>query len=303
MKKLGAVAIIIIVAILNFLISGALPQIQSNVSNLASDGLNVIQYLDDMFKVNISGGLSSVFMGVGTSLLMLGFIKKGFETYISYTDGDPDSNPLHLLVLFGKALIVLLCFDTVYNWIVSVITSLSSQALTTIRNASNTNWTDWAKAMYVQDNGANILGGVLVLIFCVIYYVAYFSVVKNGVEIFILKLGMPVACVGLLNADKGIFKNYMMSFIKAFVTILVKMILLQISVSIITVSASIGGARQDDLFTKCFGLLIGIACASLALSTPKLLAEFMVPSSGGGSVVNKAYYTANAASKVINAVK
>lgn len=300
---MGAVAVIILVAVLNVLISSALPQIQGNISNLANDGLNVIKYLNDIFKVNISGGLSAIFMGVGTSLLMLGFIKKGFETYISYTDGDPDSNPLHLLVLFGKAMIVLLCFDTVYNWIVSIITGLSSQALDTIRNASNTNWADWAKSMYAQDNGANLLGGVLVLIFCVLYYIAYFGVVKNGVEIFVLKLGMPIACVGLLNADKGIFKNYMMSFVKAFVTILVKMILLQMAVSIITVNASVGGARQDDIFSKCFGLLIGISCASLALSTPKLLAEFMVPSSGGGSIVNKAYYAANFAGKVAKAVK
>ncbi len=295
---MGVIAIIILVAILNLVLISTLPAIGQSVVGLSSDAFNVVGFLDSKLNTNLSSGLSSVITSVAVSLLCLGFLKKGFETYIAYTDGDPDSNPLQLLTLFCKAIAILFGFDAIYNWMTVIIQNICAQALSTIRISTNTDWTSFTNSFLCGDDGANLLGGILALIFAVLYFITYFSVIKSGVEIFVLKIGMPLACIGLLNADKGIFKNYMMSFTKAFVTILVKIILLQIGFSVITVSSASGGTNGADFFTNCFGLIVGIACTSLSLSTPKLLAEFMIPSSGGGNFSSKAYYAINMLRKV-----
>jgi len=247
----------------------------------------------------VDSGLSTIFMSVGISLLTLGFIKKGFETYILYTDGDPDSDPIQLFTLLCKAIAVLCGFDAIYKWLAYIVTKLTTDSLTAIRVATGTDFISIVDTLKCADNGTNIMLTVLGIIFGVLYFILYFSVIKNSVEIFVLKIGLPIACIGLLHADKGIFKNYMMSLMKAFVTILVKIILTQIGFSMVLVGGAISNKLDGDIFTNGLALIIGIVCISLALSSPKLLAElFMIPSGGGSGIAGKAYHITSLVSRI-----
>ena len=284
---MAAIGLIILAAILNLCLMAVLGGIGNSLSNLPNVAFGVVDYIGDIIGSRAVGStITALFAGVGISLLILGFIKKGFETYITYTDGDPDSDPLQLVMLFFKATAILLGFDAIYNWLAYITTSLTTQALQAVRIASGTDFNNVADAFKCTDTGTNLLFCVFGLIFGVLYFVVYFSIVKNAVEIFVLKLGMPIACIGLLNADKGIFKSYMMSFIKAFVTIFVKIFLTQLGFSVMMMSTTTGtsGALGSGggFLEGCYGLIIGICCVSLAISSPKLLSEFMVPSGGGG---------------------
>lgn len=108
-----------------------------------------------------------------------------------------------------------------------------------------------------------------------------------GINMMILNIGMPLACTGLLDNDKGMFKNYFMTYVKTFLTVLIQVVLSKLGLYIIVTSAGIGNIVSGNFdLVKMF---LGLACLTTALSTPKLLAEFLVPSGPGGSAMSKIY--------------
>ena len=65
------------------------------------------------------------------------------------------------------------------------------------------------------------------------------------------------------------------------------MVLSKLGLYIIVTSAGIGNIVSGNFdLVKMF---LGLACLTTALSTPKLLAEFLVPSGPGGGAMSKIY--------------
>ena len=53
----------------------------------------------------------------------------------------------------------------------------------------------------------------------------------RGLEMLILRIGLPIACAGLLDSDKGVFAPYMKKFFQSTVTIIVQIALVKLSVT------------------------------------------------------------------------
>ena len=64
--------------------------------------------------------LFEILLGFGVSLIILKFLKKGFECYVMWTDGDPDSEPIQLIIRFVQAIAVAVCFPVMYGWLPSM---------------------------------------------------------------------------------------------------------------------------------------------------------------------------------------
>lgn len=77
---------------------------------------------------------------------------------------------------------------------------------------------------------------------------------------FILKLGFPLACIGLFDSNKGVFTPYIKKFFQSIVTVIVQMTLAKIVILLIL---------SDQLINATAVLLV-------ALRIPKFLAEFML---------------------------
>ena len=92
----------------------------------------------------------------------------------------------------------------------------------------------------------------------------------RGVEIMILRIGLPLACTGLLDNDKGVFKTYLTKFFQSTVAVMVQISLCKLGV---------GMMMNVGINLNVFW---GIACLVLAIKTPRFLSEFMVPTGGGG---------------------
>lgn len=56
------------------------------------------------------GGLYNAIYTFAIAVLIVLFIKKMIETYLAWSSGDPDNNPLNILIGFLKAMIVMICF-------------------------------------------------------------------------------------------------------------------------------------------------------------------------------------------------
>jgi hypothetical protein len=216
--------------------------------------------------------LFSLFFGFGVSLIVLKFLYKGFNVYIGWSDGDPDLDPLSLVTNFLRAMAVALCFSILYDALVTVTSSMIDQTIGVIG--------DLYAQQSVVDTIVNLISGsifmaltALILIVC--YLILWIQFMMRGVEMFVMRVGVPIACVGLIDNDKGVFAPYVKKFFMNAATVLIQIALVKLSFTIATLG----------------NLFYALGVAFVAMKTPKFLQEFMLQAGGaGGSVVNTIYH-------------
>lgn len=265
------ILVLLIVAVLN----GAVAFIDEMLSDLVPMTLNADQYMIAVGGGSMVSVLFDILLGFGVSLIILKFLKKGFECYVMWTDGDPDVEPTHLVIRFIQAIAVAVCFPVMYGWLAEITQNLTDELMAAIGAATNYDWQAWV-------NGISSLGlvtAIFGLIFVVCYFVLYFQFLMRGLEIMILRIGLPLACVGLLDNDKGVFKTYINKFFQSTLAVVVQICLCKLGVGMMM---NIGVNMN---------IFWGIACIVLAIKTPRFLSEFMVPTGGGAGVINNVYHS------------
>lgn len=277
------ILVLLIVAVLN----GAVAFIDSMLTDLVPMTLYADRYMTASSGGNMVEVLFQILLGFGVSLIVLKFLKKGFECYVLWTDGDPDSEPTQLIIRFVEAIAIAVCFPVLYGWLADVTESLTNQLITAIGASTNYGWQAWVDGLA----SAGIVTAIFGLIFVICYFILYFQFLMRGVEIMILRIGLPLACSGLLDNDKGVFKTYITKFFQSMAAVMV-----QISLCKLGVGMMMNLGMNLNLFW-------GIACLVLAIKTPRFLSEFMVPTSGGGGMVNNIYHSVRLAGMIKNLTK
>ena len=254
----------ILTGLISSIIGGA-----DNVINSAFNGLidmcfNAENYITSNFGSTVISfsNLKALILSLSISLIVLKFLKKGFDMYILWTDGESDTPPLTYIVYFIRAIVVAICFSILYDWVIDIAKSFGESILSAMNLESEITLTTTI---------ANIATGglftaIVALIAMILLFVLYIQFLMRSLEMFVLKLGFPLACVGLVNPDGGVFKSYSEKLIKSVLTVLVQIILCKIAIVLI-------------FNVK---LLFGIAAIIMAIKTPKFLQEFMLGGGTGG---------------------
>ena len=244
------------------LIGGVDGAINSAFNNLMNTCFNAEYELTHILGTEVLSleNLKLLIFSFALSLVILKFIKKGFDIYILWTEGEADTPPLTFIIYFIRAIIVLLCSTLLYDWLVSVVQGFGQDMLETL-NVSQT--MDITEQM-VDLAGAGLFSAIMALIALILLFVLWVQFIIRGVEIFVLKLGFPLACVGLINADGGVFTQYIGKLFKSMLTVLVQIFCCKLALLLIFSGQ----------------LIYAIAMIILAIKTPKMLQEFML---GGGS--------------------
>lgn len=277
------ILVLLIVAALN----GAVAYMDAMLQDLIPMTLYADRYMTAVSGTNIVEVLFDIVLGFGVSLIILKFLKKGFSCYVLWTDGDPDTDPTALILRFIEAMVVAVSFPVMYGWIAQITEELTGQILSAVGGSTDYNWQAWA-------NGFASLGittAVFGLIFVICYFMLYFQFLMRGLEILILRIGMPMACVGLLDNDKGVFKQYMNKFWQSTLAVLIQICLCKLGVGMMM---NIGVNMN---------LFWGLACMILAIKTPSFLREFLLTTGGGGGVINNVYHSVRLAGMVRNIAK
>ena len=216
------ILVLLIVAVLN----GAIVYIDEMLQELVPMTLYADQYMLAANGGSMVDVLFDIMLGFGISLIILKFLKKGFECYVMWTDGDPDSEPVGLVVRFMQAMVVAVCFPVMYGWMGEIAEDLIDQLMTAIGASTEYDWQTWV-------NGISTLGlttAIFGLIFIICYFMLYFQFLMRGLEIMILRIGMPMACVGLLDNDKGVFKTYINKFFQSTLAVVIQICLCKLGV-------------------------------------------------------------------------
>jgi hypothetical protein len=258
----------LIVALLN----GSIAYINNLLTDIVPMTLYAEQYMTVVSSVNLAETLFDIIFGFGISLIILKFLKKGFETYVMWTDGDADEEPLYLLTNFFRALAVAICFPTIYGWLGSIVEDMTNKLLIAIGAATSYDWQAWVNGI----SSLGIVTAIFGLIFIICYFMLYFQFLMRGLEILILRIGVPLACVGLLDNDKGVFKTYINKFFQSTLAVVIQISLAKLGVGLML---------NMHIFW-------GVACMVLAIRTPRFLQDFLITTGGGGTgVINNVYHS------------
>ena len=157
-----------------------------------------------------------------------------------------------------------------------------NQLLTGVGAATNYSWQAWVDGMA----SLGLVTAIFGLIFVICYFILYFQFLMRGLEIMILRIGIPLACVGLLDNDKGVFRNYMMKFFQSTLAVVI-----QISLCKLGIGMMLNVGINMNIFW-------GLACLVLAIKTPSFLRDFLLVNSGGGGVINNVYHSVRLAGMV-----
>lgn len=216
-------------------------------------------------------------------LIVIKFLFKGFKIYILWRDGDADSSPQDMLIGVAQAAIVMVSFPFLYNIMADVTIYFAKSIMQAMGTYETINFTT------IFTPGLGVVYLVIVLIYAIMFLILWIKLIARGFELLILRLGVPFACLGLIDSDMGMFKGYMQVFFKTLVTSVVQIALTSLSLKIIT---SISPTNASSILN----LIFGIAILQMAFRTPALMQQFMIQgNAAGGGLTSKIYTGAMAA--------
>ena len=198
-------------------------------------------------------------------LLVIVFITKAIKIYFMMREGDSEQNPFQLCIGMMKAVIVMICFKEVYYIFVGIV----GEFLNSILNTMQIQGTNLAEAL-TGNMGGGIFTAVGCLVLLIVWLILICQFIMKGIEILVMRLGIPFASIGLLNTDEGVFPEYIRSFLMTAFTLVVQLALLNLSILTLV--------NQH--------LIYGIAIAIVSVNTPMILGKYMIKP--GGSVINSA---------------
>lgn len=224
--------------------------------------LNVFYFEKNMgLSDTVVKNFNSIIFGFASLLLTVKLSYKLLSIYIFKTDGDASINPLEYVKSYIKGIIVTVCFTVFYNWLYQVVSDLGQNLLSTIGEQE-------------FDLGSIIISGGSLTIFFIIYLIfvciLYVHFLMNGVRMFVLRVSIPFACSGLIDNDNGVFTVFIKKIFQTAAIILVQMLLVQISILPMKMSASF------------ISIMASIAILAYSLKVTNDLTEIFAGSAGSG---------------------
>lgn len=231
----------------------------STINSLFNNLFYFVFYIENQFNSFIDfNNIFRVIYFFAISILIMLFIKKMIETYFLWQSGDPDSTPFNLLMGFVKAIIIMLCFGYAYDLFVNVMADLNSKIL-----ASPIQIDIVSK---LEGTSSGFFGAVASITFVIILLLIVFQLINRGIEMLIIRIAIPFACIGLLNSDGGVFPNYIKKFLQNAFSVIVQLSLVNMSMIIMD--------KGHLIYAICFAIM--------AIRSPHMIQELTISSSGLG---------------------
>lgn len=248
------------------IIGGADTVINSVFNNLIDTCFNAENHLTSLFgtKYIDFSNLKTIILSFAITLIILKFLKKGFDTYILWVEGDIDTPSLTFITYFFRAIITAVSFPILYEWLITISKEFANDML----QALNISAQQEIIAGLTKGAGGGIFNGIFAIIILIILFLLYIKLLMQGIELFILKLGFPIACIGLVDSDKGVFAPFVKKFFQSILTVIVQIMLVKLAILLV----------MSNQYIDSTAILL------VAMRTPKFLQEFMLVASNGGGV-------------------
>ena len=209
-------------------------------------------------------------LAISLSLITMKFLHKLFATYIGGYEGDSTASPTQIVLNYTRALAVAAASTLLLGIFADMMTEVATDLLKAIH--SNITQTELIRLMVEGFVGnLNLLQGLLRFIYFVCFLLLLIKFYIMGAEMFILRIFFPLACVGLVDSDKGIFVPVLKQMLNVGITAILQILLLRISMVI---------AGNEKY-------LPALAFIMLAMKTPQTMQFIMFTGGGGGGLIGR----------------
>lgn len=254
--------------------------ITNGISEWLADFWNLIDYKTvtrtalhpesefSVFSV-VYSGLYSLVLTLSLSLLILKTLLYGFNVYILWRNGSPEENPFEIIVRHLFAIGIMLSFQEIYTIVGNIAEEILNRINQIVSPGAGVNFVSVILNLLVGP------GFLVAFIFIIVYFIEYVKAIittaAKGIELFIFRIGAPLACVSATTPQAGVFNQYIMSIIKSILSIFIMVIALNLSITIINAKPNLTG------------LLWATASLKLVNRGSALLSQFTTaPNQGGG---------------------
>ena len=260
----------------------------------------------------IASNIKSLLTGLSFSLIVLFVLRNILLNYILWR-GNPNENPLEVIIGIAMCTALIVGFDHIYNLIYGSLTPL----INSINGGATVSFGEIPTIIVsglvgddfikIAESNGDIINSIatfaegditkyfqvivalLISIFLFFKFCqALISAMKSGFELLALRVASPMACLSLLNNNIGGFSSYIKELIKRFFGIMIKVAAINISLSLLT---SIGNLSSLLLYT--FAIL---ACIGIIENPGQILSGFTAGGLGGNELSSATHSGASAIS-------
>lgn len=239
---------------------------ESTLNSLFNNMLNLVFFIERELKFIPVGDIIwksyidfnqiyQVVFNYATYLLVIVFIAKAIKTYFLMRDGDNEQNPIQLVLGMLKAIIIMICFKEIYTIGVGIVGEFLDSIISVI-HIQNTNLSGALLS--------NIQGGIFTAVACLVLLICWLLLIcqfiMKGIELLVMRIAIPIASIGLLNSDEGVFPDYLRSFLMTAFTVVIQLALLNISIATLLANK----------------VVYGIAIAVVSVNTPMIMSKYMI---------------------------
>lgn len=115
---------------------------------------------------------------------------------------------------------------------------------------------------------------VATIVYVIIYAILYVKLLARGIEMLFLRCGLPIASIGLIDSDSGVFKSYTQIMLRQMATSIIQVVAMYLSLYVLMDGAVVN-------------LIMGIAIALAGWRGPQLMAQILAPQKQGGGMAYK----------------
>lgn len=241
-----------------------------------------------------------------------------------WRDGSPEENPIEIFFRMALCLAMILCFHEIFSIISSVITNIYSSVAVSGSSGMGSGWfdigldtynsmtdsldieienSDFAGFDVLIKNIKNSLIELAISIVQILLLVMYMKyalsalvhIIQNGIELFIIKCGFPLACLGLTKPNGGSFYNYVTMLVKDMAVVILNGIFLSLSFSVMAELST------GDLGSFIFSFLTALALCKMASGSNAMLSAFL--GSSGSSMASSGFGNSKTVSNIKDNVR
>ena len=246
---------------------------EATLNSLFKSMVNLVFFIErELNSIQVQGGSKIDFNGIyqvvfnyACFILVIVFIAKLIKIYFLQNDGDAEKSPIHLIVGMLKAVIIMICCKEIYD----IFVGITSSFLNSILGAMPVKAVSLSEAL-----SGNIAGGIFTAVACLVLLITWLVLIcqfiMKGIEMLLMRMGIPFASIGLLNSDGGVFPEYVRGFLMTAFTLVVQLALMNLSI-LVTINGH---------------LIYAIAIAMISVNTPMILSKYLVRPNG--SIINSA---------------
>lgn len=231
-------------------------KLKEAVTFVALDNIYKLEkFFTGFYTVNFDGIYSGIAC-FSLGLVLVLYLKKGFEIYVLGIDGDSTLDPMVQVISLGKIIFIIASFNTIFDMAVDIMVLLTTKLF------PQATASDIVLENLLHLTTPSIITIILDTIALITFLRLVFSFVKRSLELFILRIGVPLAALGLLSSNHGVWDMYVKKIIQEMISVSLQSFLLFLGLKIINMNL--------------LATITGLVVMGTALRLPQFLSELLV---------------------------